>query len=105
MITAICEITARIVAKCAPSRVHEVVVACPIFDDKQIRAYRNNYWQLVSFVDGIKDKVTVLLQGWLPTCNISVSARELEYPSTITCGDSHQEIVRDIISTLINQLV
>lgn len=105
MITAICEVTARIEAKTAPSRVHEVVVACPIFDDKQIRVYRNHYWQPVPFVDGIKDKVTLLLQGWLPTCNISVSARELEYPSTITCGDTHQEIVRDIISTLINQLV
>lgn len=105
MITAICEITAKIEAKTASSRLHEVVVACPIFDDKHIRVYRDNYWQLVPFVDGIKDKVTVLLRGWLPTCNISVSARELEYPSTITCGDSHQEIVRDIVSTLINQLV
>lgn len=100
MITAICEITAKIEAKAVPSRAHEVVVACPIFDDKHIRVFRDNYWQLVPFADGIKEKVTVLLRGWLPTCNISISTRELEYPSTITCGDSHQKLLETLYQLL-----
>ena len=104
MITAICEITARITNK-KSGVFRDIVVACPIFDDKQVKVYRDNYWQVVPFSDGIRDKVFASLRGWLPSCLVDISTRELEYPSTITCGDSHQEIVRDIVSTLLNQLI
>lgn len=103
MITEVCEITARITNKSGVYR--DITVACPVFDGKTVRVYRDNYWQVVPFTEGITDKVAVLLKGWLPTCHIELSSRSLPYPNTITCGDSHHEIVHDIVGTLLNQII
>lgn len=103
MITSVCEITARITNKSGVYR--DISVACPVFDDKQLRVFRVAHYDKVPFVEGIVEKIVVSLKGWLPDCLIEISARSLPPGSYVTCGDSPQEIVRDIIGTLLNQLI
>lgn len=105
MVTAICEITAVFTHKNYPSYMHTVTVACPVYDNRQIRVFRDNYWQLVPFVDGISDKVSTILSGWVFNWDIRIETRTLEYPGIVTCGDSANEIVRDIVKTLLNSLL
>lgn len=95
MIDYVCEVTAIIQNERGIPV--EVVVACPIADDKQLSVFKDRCVQKVSFVDGICSKVLPRLQGWLPWAKISLSSRKLAYPSHISCGDTANEIVTDIL--------
>lgn len=97
MIDYICEFTARI--ENSSGAAVEVVAACPVMPDKTISIYRNGVAQRISFIEGIAEKVKVKLKAWVPWASIKISVRKLDRNSCITCGDTPQEIVFDLIQT------
>lgn len=97
MIDYICEITARI--ENSNGAAVEVVAACPVMPDKTISIYRNGVAQRIAFIDGIADKVKIRLKSWIPWATIKISVRKLDRNSCITCGDTPQEIVSDLLQT------